>query len=189
MSSALDITELLECSADAKVKLYPAMIHAIAYAVNQVEEMRVCFDQNAVLGTWNFMTPLYATFHKDDATFSNLWTPYSSDFSTFHQDYLIDTETYGDRKGLFPKPGLPDNCITISCVPWLEFTGFNINVSGDGSYLRPIFTIGKYRTENGRAMLPLAVQAHHAVCDGYHTSKLVNCIIERIHGCRRWMSR
>lgn len=56
VSCALDITELLASCASTDVKFYPAIIHCIAHAVNRVEEMRVCFDKNEVLGTWNFMS-------------------------------------------------------------------------------------------------------------------------------------
>lgn len=51
------------------------------------------------------------------------------------------------------------------------FTSFNINVFGDGKYLLPIFTLGKYFEENEKRMIPLAIQVHHAVCDGYHVGK------------------
>ena len=32
----------------------------------------------------------------------------------------------------------------------------------------PVFTIGKYFAQEDKIMLPLALQVHHAVCDGYH---------------------
>ncbi len=188
VSCVLDITEMIKRCVEARVKFYPAIIYCISRAVNQVEAMRVCFDTNAVLGTWNYMSPCYATFHSDDQTFSNIWTLYHPVFSEFYQAYMIDMERYGDVKGMFPKPDQPDNCFTVSSLPWVTFTGFNINVFGDGTYLRPIFTIGKYFRDNDKTMLPLAVQAHHAVCDGYHTGQLINSITQTIEGCRSWMN-
>lgn len=38
----------------------------------------------------------------------------------------------------------------------------------------PIFTMGKFEEEGGKILLPLAVQLHHAVCDGFHLCRLVN---------------
>ena len=67
---------------------------------------------------------------------------------------------------------MPENIFTISSLPWIDFTGFNINAFNDGRYLQPIFTLGQYVSENGRTLIPLAVQAHHAVCDGYHVGQL-----------------
>ena len=66
-------------------------------------------------------------------------------------------------------------------VPWLSFTGFHLNRSGSGKYLLPIFTMGKFVEREGRRLLPLAVQVHHAACDGYHVGKFVECLQEKIY--------
>nr|WP_279355025.1 CatA-like O-acetyltransferase [Enterocloster bolteae] len=42
------------------------------------------------------------------------------------------------------------------------------------TYLLPIFTMGKYYEEGGGIWLPLAVQVHHAVCDGFHVCRFIN---------------
>ena len=41
-------------------------------------------------------------------------------------------------------------------------------------HILPIFTIGKYYEENGSLILPLAIQVHHALCDGFHLCRFVN---------------
>lgn len=41
-------------------------------------------------------------------------------------------------------------------------------------YLLPIFTFGKFYKENDIYWLPLSIQVHHAVCDGFHTCRLIN---------------
>lgn len=35
----------------------------------------------------------------------------------------------------------------------------------------------------GRVLLPLAVQVHHGVCDGFHTCRLVNELQQLLDGC------
>ena len=72
-----------------------------------------------------------------------------------------------------PKEGTPANSFNISMVPWVEFTGFNINVFDEGKFLLPIFTMGKFFERDGKRLLPLAIQVHHAVCDGYHVGVFV----------------
>jgi thiamine pyrophosphokinase len=61
-----------------------------------------------------------------------------------------------------------------------EFTGLNINVYDEGKFLLPIFTMGKYFERDGKRMLPLAIQVHHAVCDGYHVGVFVEKLQEYI---------
>jgi len=53
-------------------------------------------------------------------------------------------------------------------------------VFDEGKYLLPIFTMGKYFGSGGRRMLPLAIQVHHAVCDGYHVGQFVEHLQEMI---------
>ena len=69
-----------------------------------------------------------------------------------------------------PEPG--QGIFNVSAVPWTSFTGFNLNLQKGYGYLPPIFTLGKYRTEHGRTLLPLAVQVHHAAADGFHVGRL-----------------
>lgn len=61
-------------------------------------------------------------------------------------------------------------------IPWLSFEGFNLNLQQGYDYLKPIFTMEKYvKTEHG-TFLPLAIQVHHAVCDGFHVARFVEAL-------------
>ena len=77
----IDIESLLTTCKKKSIKLYPAMIHIITTAVNQIDELRVGYNNRGQLGIWNFMSPSYAVFHNEDKTFSNIWTPYDNDFN------------------------------------------------------------------------------------------------------------
>ena len=41
-------------------------------------------------------------------------------------------------------------------------------------YLLPIFTFGKYYEEGGKYYIPLSIQVHHAVCDGFHVCRFLD---------------
>ena len=94
------------------------------------------------------------------------------------KSYEADDAEYSKSTRYAPKGGTPVNSFNISMVPWLEFTSVNINVFDDGRFLLPIFTIGKYFERDGKRLLPLSVQVHHAVCDGYH----VGLFVEKLQG-------
>ncbi len=172
----IDITSLLEVSKKSEVKLYPCMIYIISRAVNQLEELRTNFDGEGKLGVWDVLFPSYTIFRDEDKSFSNLWTSYSENFAKFHNDYLEDNKTYKGSKDFFPKGPDPLNSFPISCIPWLDFTAFNLNIYDDARYLSPIFTIGKYKKENGKTSLPVACQLHHGLADGYHAGLLFTAI-------------
>lgn len=170
----IDITLLLQRIKERKIKLYPALIYALSTIVNRHEEFRMAFDEHGNVGVFDMMHPSYAVFQKETETFTNIWTPYSADFSQFSADYEIDTEKYGAIKKLFSKPDIPTNIFTISSIPWIDFTGFNLNIPKAINYLIPIFTMGKFFEQDGKIKLPMAIQVHHAVCDGFHLARFIN---------------
>lgn len=105
-----------------------------------------------------------------------------------HEGYLQRREAYKNAKQLFPDASEPPNTFPVSSIPWVNFTGFNLNVYGEGTYLLPIFTMGKYDKRDNRTMLPLSAQFHHAVCDGYHAGLLFNELQELAIDCRSWLA-
>lgn len=55
----------------------------------------------------------------------------------------------------------------ITNIPWISFTAFTHPYCQQYASV-PIISFGKFRPLNGTLSLPLAVQAHHALVDGYH---------------------
>ncbi|NFG24361.1 type A chloramphenicol O-acetyltransferase [Clostridium botulinum] len=170
MTTKLDITKIKK----ENQHIYPTMLYLISKVVNNHSEFRISFDMNGELGVFDKMHPSYTVFHKDTETFSNIWTEYSDDYETFCKLYEIDICTFGSVKKINAKPNVPQNSFPVSMLPWTTFDGFNLNLQKGYNYLIPIFTIGKYYEENGRYMIPLAIQVHHAVCDGFHVCRFVN---------------
>lgn len=178
MTVKLDITKLKNLNQ----KIYPTMLYFITKIVNQHSEFRTTFDVNGQLGIFEKMLPCYTIFHKDTETFSNIWTEHSEDYAVFCKSYEKDMEMFGSVKGLIAKPDIPANNFPVSMLPWTSFEGFNLNLQKGYEYLLPIFTIGRYYQENERYILPLAIQVHHAVCDGFHLSRFVTELQEVING-------
>lgn len=174
MTVNVDISEVIAFKDRHRTKLYPLLIYVLAKAVNRHEEFRTAFNDQGELGVWDTLFPCYTVFHKDDETFSNLWTEWNGNLMDFLAGYERDLEAFGANPGMDAKPGTPANTFPISSLPWATFTGFNLNIFADGSYLLPIFTYGKYFQQDGRCFIPLSIQVHHAVCDGFHVSRLVN---------------
>ncbi len=165
----LDITNL------KSHRLYPSLIWLLTKAVNQMPEFRTALTDEGVC-IYDEMHPAYTIFNKDNKNFSAIWTEFNSDYNIFLRSYELDTAKYSSSIKYAPKPDRPSNPFAIYMVPWLTFTSFNINVFDDGKYLLPIFTLGKYFEEGKKIMIPLAIQVHHAVCDGYHIGTFINTL-------------
>ena len=169
MTVKLDITRLRE----SRDKLYPAMLYLLAKAVNQFENFRTAYRPDGTLVVYREMHPSYTIFHQETGRFSSIWSEFAAEYPVFFRRYQADVGQYEQAEGFCPKPGMPENSFNVSMIPWAAFESFQLNTP-DFRYLLPIFTMGRY-TEGpgGRCLLPLAVQVHHAVCDGYHLSRFL----------------
>ena len=170
MSAKMEITAIKK---DGR-KLYPSLLYFITKVVNEHSGFRMSFDENGNLGFFDKMLPCYTVFHRDSETFSNIWTDYTDDYTEFCNSYHHDIEKFGSVKRMNAKLNVPENNFPVSMIPWTSFDGFNLNLKKGYAYLLPIFTIGKFYEGNGKYILPLAIQVHHAVCDGFHVCRFIN---------------
>lgn len=161
-------------------RLYPAMLWLLTDTVDRFPEFRTTQTPRGP-GVFDAMTPSYTIFNRERKSFSAIWTEFSPDYREFLARYAADVERYQTSAAFAPKPGKPENCFDVSMLPWMSFTSFNIHVYNDGHYLLPIFTMGKKFVREGRTLLPLALQVHHAVCDGYHAGAFLEALQAKIN--------
>lgn len=181
MTLNLDLTDLIKEIKRNDIKLYPTMIYLLSRTVNNHEEFRTAIDSEGHVGIFDFLNPSYTIFRNNTETFTNVWTEYTDSFSEFYERYLLDVKSYGDVNRFIGKPDVPENVFNISSIPWVSFTGFNLNLPKVTDYLLPIFTMAKYFEQNGKIQLPIAIQVHHAVCDGFHIAKFINELQEAMN--------
>jgi len=178
LTTNIDITNLRSIIREAGKKIYPVQIFMIATIVNQYKEFRMDTNPSKGLGYWDKVNPSYTIFNKSCETFSSIWTAYNRDFNLFYDSCIEDIDKYSQSACLKPKPDEPANVFTISSLPWVNFNGFNINVFNEGEYLPPIFTLGKFIETDGKVLMPISIQVHHAVCDGFHIGQFINSLQE-----------
>lgn len=169
LTARADVTKALSYAESSGHRFYACFIHAAARAVNQMDSMKLMLAPDGQPGIWERVHPNFTVFHKDDETFSDLWTEYKEDLEEFCSGFEQVLAEYGDCHGIKGRPGQPANFFCISCVPWLDFTGYSTSSTGDPA-LFPIITFGKYTWSEGRCTLPVTLTISHAAADGYHSS-------------------
>lgn len=187
VTSNIDISGLRTALKSMNKKIYPAQIYMLTTVVNQYQEFRINIDSDGNLGFWDELNPSYTIFNKEKELFSSIWTIHSHSFIQFYENCISDIDCYSSAGSLMPKPDQPLNTYNISCLPWMSFTGFNLNLYTDGSYLPPIFTIGKFIEEDNKVLMPLSVQVHHSVCDGFHVGRFTNALQELANNYNDWL--
>lgn len=177
MTVPIDVTEWRRTLREAGLKFFPAYLWLITKNLNRQTEFKVA-EKDGVIGYYDTLTPLYASFHEDDHTFSLMWTAYTDDFPRFYQAYLDNQRTFGGVHGVLSQPHTPPqaNAYTVSCIPWISFSHFAVHSYENKPYYFPSVEAGKLYEEGGRILMPLSMTCHHATTDGYH----VKCFLESL---------
>lgn len=177
LTTKIDITNIKRLN----LKVYPALIFALTKTVNELEEFRINKNSNGVLGVYETLYPCYAYLKVGNDLFTNLWSNSIKSYSEFYESYIFDTTKYGDNIKMVGKENIPENSFPISMIPWNSFDGFNLNLKNGYDYYLPIFTFGKFILEDKKYLIPLAIQVHHAVCDGFHLCRFIDRFQEIIN--------
>ncbi|PRI11033.1 type A chloramphenicol O-acetyltransferase [Leucobacter massiliensis] len=174
MTVDIDVTAFVPAVRAAGKRGYLAQIWAITSVVNRHQEFRMCLDEEGAPAVWAETHPAFTVFDAERETFASLWVPFDRDFAAFHEAAERVIAEHAGSPEMFPQGAPPAHTFNVSSLPWTGFTGFTLNVDERSGYLAPIFTIGRYQQRDGRVLMPLAVQVHHAAADGFHTARLVN---------------
>ena len=188
MTVNVDVTEMRKTIREAGLKFFPAYLWLVTKNLNRQTEFKVA-EKDGVLGFYDSLRPLYASFHENDHTFSLMWTEYTDGFLQFHQAYLENQAQFGHNHGVLCQPQTPPpaNAYTVSCVPWVSFTHFAVHSYENKPYYFPSVEAGKFFEEAGRILMPLSITCHHATTDGYHIKCFLDSLQEDINGFIRYL--
>jgi chloramphenicol O-acetyltransferase type A len=64
----------------------------------------------------------------------------------------------------------------MTAIPWVSFTGFMHPMQLHPADSIPRFAWGKFFQEGDQLKMPLSVQGHHALLDGYHVGKFYQLV-------------
>ena len=169
VTKEFDITLLKSMIKNKGYKLYPALIYIIVNIINQNKVFRTGINS------------------KETEKFSNIWTESNVSFNSFYNSYKSDLLEYKDKNEMFPKKPIPENTVPISMIPWIDFSSFNLNIGNNSRFLLPIITMGKFYSKNNKIYLPVSLQVHHAVCDGYHASLFMSEFQNMVDSVNEWI--
>lgn len=178
MTVEVEVTELVFTLHDSRFKTYPTQIWALAHAVNKHPESRMTLGPQRQPAIWPVVHPVFTIFNEATQSFCAVPVQYDDDFTRFHDRALELLNEHRRSTRFFPLGATPVNSFDVSSIPWASFTGFNLNIPKAQDHLAPIITLGRYVERGERIFLPVALQAHHAAMDGFHSARLLNDFAE-----------
>lgn len=179
----LDVTPLVKFTKQHGLRFYPSMIWIVSRAVNNHDTFKYGWAPDGRLIRWESISPSYADFHKDDEQCTKLVTPFSEDLFQFHAQFLRDQDAFRNVRGIAENQ--PLNFFDVSCLPWVHYQHFDVHVFDQGTFLAPVVTWGKYENVQDKFIMPLTMNIHHAVADGFHLSRFFKEVQELIDALPR----
>ncbi|MGL5820984.1 MAG: CatA-like O-acetyltransferase [Sarcina sp.] len=172
----IDITNLYKYIKNNRLRFYPTFTWIVSKTINNYQEFKMAFDEEGRLGFFDEIGPSYSVLDEKTKVMSNLYTPYASKFFEFYNDMKSALNSYKQNANFNTE--LQKNFFVVSCLPWFNYTSFNVNNEGNNAFLFPIITWGRFFEEGNKIIMPVTIQIHHAVADGYHCSLFFSDIKE-----------
>ena len=168
MTANVDVTNLYHAAKERGGSPFLAFLWAAANAANSVPELRQRMVGEGIVEYDHCDTA--HTVALPDGTFVNCRTDCRRSFDEF---LVYGKQCQEEAKGRhgFVQPGDDETeLIFVSSTPWVTFTQViqPTPIPAD-SNVRIVF--GKFFEQNGRKLMPLAIQVNHALVDGLHVGQ------------------
>jgi len=168
ITANVDITNLHLFCKSRGVPFFLGSFFFSTKAINEIEEFRYRIKDDGVI-CYNKIDAGSTILH-DDNTFSFCYFEYIDDLIRFCEEGKKEIQIQKTKKGLDPKLN-SDNLIHYSSIPWISFTSIQHARKFRTGDSIPKLVFGKFFKEGDRLKMPLSVEVHHALLDGYHVSE------------------
>lgn len=169
-TTEVDCTNAYDFAKANQISFFAYYMHKSMVAVNTVDELKLRIVDNQIA--------LYDTIHagttigRQDGTFGFAFIPFSENFEVFNTEMQREISEVQNSKGIRLNNGeLGKDLIRHSTIPWNSFSAILHPTPLDKTESVPKITFGKFSIKNGRKYLPVSVEAHHGLADGFHLSK------------------
>ena len=174
----IDVANLKLYSKKTGIPFYSLMLWVVSKVINDHDEFKYGWDNEGNLIRWDYVSPSHTDFHSDDENFTKMVTEYTDDLPEFYGRVMADRERHKNDRAVLDNQ--PLNFFDVSCLPWVRYKHFDVHVFDEGKFLAPVVTWGKYEQVDGKLLMPLTMNIHHAVADGFHLSRFFNEVQELI---------
>jgi chloramphenicol O-acetyltransferase type A len=167
MCANVDLTAFYPAVKQRGYSLTVAIVYLITRVSNAIPEFRYRIRDGKVV-EHEIVHPGFTLLAEEDA-FSFCFVDYDENFSTFAVKAAERIASVKEHPWVKQTP--QDDVLYMTAIPWVSFTSFLHPMRLQPEDSIPRFVWGKFFEENGRVMMPLGVQGHHALLDGVHVGK------------------
>lgn len=176
----LEVTSLKKHCRENKISFSVALLYLSLQVANRIPEFRYRIHQNKVV-----IHPVLhggSTIFNKDETFSFCYFSFSEDFSEFQKNWQEMLVKHEESPTLDPQENRED-LIHYSILPWVSFTSVSHARRFGQEDSIPKIMFGKYFSpvaNEEKILLPVSVEVHHALMDGWHVGKFFQGFQEKL---------
>ena len=182
LTADIDITNFIKFRKETGVSIFAGCLWIISKAVNEIPEFHFSYNEKKKLIKFSHVLPMFPVFHKDTETCTMVCVDTCQSFEDFLSEFneQVDVSLKGNRfvTSKFATP--PSNVFNVSMEPRIHFNNCTLvhAMNVEKPVLYPIVVMGKYELNDGKYIMPVAIQVNHAIADGYQASKFYEKIAD-----------
>lgn len=169
ITANVDITPLLSYLKEKKLPINLGLVYALARTANEIPEFRWRIRNTEVV-EHSIVHPSFTVPTDIADVFSFCNVDYVADSRAFIKNAIEISENMRTNPS-FEDEVDRDDYLYFSAIPWVSFTGIQHAMHYHPSDSVPRIAWGKFFEQTGKTLMPLSVQAHHAIVDGRHIGK------------------
>lgn len=172
----LDSTRLTQTTQSKRLGLTVPLFYVALRAANAQSELRQRFTADEVVEF-----PVVhggSTVLLQNQSFSFAYFDYQSDFPSFYDIARTSLEAVRKSTAPFAPQDHRQDLIHFSSIPWFAFTSISHARNWRQRDAIPKITFGKNSLLGDRYQIPISVEVHHALVDGYHVGRFLNSVQE-----------
>ncbi|MDF7812074.1 chloramphenicol acetyltransferase [Hymenobacter sp. YC55] len=176
----VDCTQAQAAAKQSGVSFFLYYLHCALQAANEVEEFRYRIEQGQVYRYDRIHAS--ATLGRPDRTFSFSFIEQRDSLADFVVGANAEIDATQNSTGLrlSEQTARPD-VIHFSAIPWVRFTGLTHARSFQHPDSSPKISVGQTYQDGAITRMPVSVNLHHGLGDGYHVGLFLEAFQRRLN--------
>ncbi len=172
----VEIGGWLDMTRKQGLKTTPSLVQLLARVANEIPQLRQRIRDDHVV-EHDIIHPTFSVVTDIADAFSFCHVDYSTDLEDFVKRATAAMEEMRTDPIFEDEPGR-DDYLFMSPLPWISFTSVQHAMRYHPHDSVPRISWGKFFVSDGRTMMPLSLQVHHALVDGIHVGRFFERVEE-----------
>lgn len=169
VTNDVDVTSLVDYTNKNNISFFKTMLFIISKVSNEYNPLKLRIEDEKVY-LYESVKPSFTYFLKD-RLYSNITIEYINDLKTFISS-IDDFVEKNKNKVILKDSSDVNSCLFITSLPWIKYKEMSHPMNLKPSDSIPRICWGKYEKDfKDRFMMPVSIQVHHSLMDGYHISE------------------